>query len=149
MDPNVRDHLKTTPKRRAAKRRWKAAHPEKVAALNAHYYQANRDRILESKRAQYAAHREERKAKRRARYEANQQRLLQRTRRETYLFHHPDAIGWYDAEVRRRERFELQHSPEWRAAERRRTEHQLQALRRRGDRYLLDCERRMRLNQAA
>jgi hypothetical protein len=128
----------TTPKRRAAKRRWKAAHPKEIAALNARYYQANRDRILESKRAHYAAHREEQKEKRRARYEAKAQRRRRRMRRESYLFRHPEAIVWYDAEGRRRERYLLHNTTEWQDAQRRRKE-----------RYLRQLECKLRLNQAA
>src|SRR6266487_1614153 len=91
-------------KRRSATRRYRIAHREQIAARKALHYRANRDRILKYKRAHYAAHCEELKAKRRARH---------------------------DAKVRRREKFDLQHSPEWRAAERRRTEAKLHTLQRR------------------
>ncbi len=119
-------------KRRSATRRYRIAHREQIAARKALHYRANRDRILKYKRAHYAAHCEELKAKRRARHDAKQRREFNRMKRVQYLFRHPEVTRqWYDAEVRRREKFDLQHSPEWRAAERRRTEAKLHTLQRR------------------
>ncbi len=76
----------TTLKRRAATRRWRAAHPEQVAAQVASYYRVNRETILKSSRDYYVAHGDELRNKRRARYRARRNRLFQQ-RKKRYWRH--------------------------------------------------------------
>jgi hypothetical protein len=131
----------TALRRLVTTRRYRKAHREQIVARKARHYQANRDRILELRRTHYGAHREELKEKRRARFELNQQRKHKRAKREMYLWRHPEAIAWYDAEVRRRERFERDRSGAigWYEAERRRKARYLRRLQRRQERFLFDC----------
>ena len=87
------ESILTAIRRRARMRRYRAKKREQIAAQNAHYYRANRQRILESKRNDYVEHREERKAARRARYKVKSIRLFEQRRERRRLLNAPIAIG--------------------------------------------------------
>jgi len=119
-------------RRRARQRRYRQAHRDQIAAKKSCEYQANRSRVLQSRRLHYAAHCEELKAARRSRFAKKQQREFERRKRARYLWEHPDTSAkLYDATMRRKKRLEFQRSPEGSAALREDTFRRLRRIQRR------------------